>query len=97
MKTCAQAGNHLLTALKTPWWIRSLAMLRDKEAARLLNSLAIESRAIFRSSDSSAFTDFLQDYFCEDDPSNESPGKLKRLMCSHIPPIEGHTLPLSCR
>ena len=55
-------------------------MLRDKEAARLLNSLVGESRTLFGSSDSLAFIDFLRDYFCVDDPSNQTPGKLRRLM-----------------
>ena len=49
------------------------AMSKDRDAARALNSLARESLHLLGSSDGPALTDFLQDYFCGDDP-NDSPG-----------------------
>ena len=50
-------------------------MSRDKEAARRLNSLASESLALFGTLNGSALSGFLHDYFCEDDPGNESQGR----------------------
>ena len=50
-------------------------MSKDREAARALNSLAREPMDLLGSTDGAALSDFL-DYFCGDDPSNESQGKL---------------------
>ena len=49
------------------------AMSKDSDAARVLNSLARESLHFLGSSDGPALADFLQDYFCGDDPT-DSPG-----------------------
>ena len=53
----------------------SHAMSMDREAARALNCLARESLGYFGRADGPALADFLQDYFCGDDPAYESPGK----------------------
>ena len=50
-------------------------MSMDREAARALNCLARESLDYFGRTDGPALADFLQDYFCGDDPAYESPGK----------------------
>ena len=54
-------------------------MSNDKEAARFLNSLARESRALLGSCDGSALSEFISDYFCGDDPI-DSDGKLRILL-----------------
>ena len=46
------------------------AMSKDRDAARALNSLARESLHLLGSLDGPALTDFLQDYFCGDDPND---------------------------
>ena len=48
-------------------------MSKDREAAQALNRFACESHFL-GGADSSAFDDFLEDYFCRDDPANDSPG-----------------------
>ena len=48
-------------------------MSKDRDAAHALNSLVRESLYLLGSSDGPALTDFLQDYFCGDDP-NDTPG-----------------------
>ena len=53
----------------------SHAMSMDREAAHTLNCLARESLGYFGRTDGPALADFLQDYFCGDDPAYESPGK----------------------
>ena len=50
------------------------AMSRDKEAARALNSLARDGVTLLGTSDGSALTDFLHEFFAGEDPGNESPG-----------------------
>ena len=57
-------------------------MSKDREAARALNTLARDGFALLGSSDSSALTDFLQDYFGGDDPGNESPGMSEQKVCA---------------
>ena len=47
----------------------------DREAARALNCLAREPPNFLGSADGPALADFLQDYFCGDDPVNDSQGK----------------------
>ena len=49
-------------------------MSNDRDAARLLNSLAREGRTVLASSDGSALSEFISDYFCGDDPF-DSDGK----------------------
>ena len=50
--------------------------LRDRDAARALNSLTREGLAYLDRADDSALTDFVHTFFCEDDPAYESPGKI---------------------
>lgn len=44
-------------------------MLNDREAAHALNSLARESFDLLGSADGPTLSDFLQEYFCGDDPA----------------------------
>jgi hypothetical protein len=48
---------------------------RDRNAARVLNSLTREGRAYIGSADDSALTDFVHTFFCGDDPGYNTPGK----------------------
>ena len=48
--------------------------MSNDRAARALNSFARESFDLLGGSDGPALADFLQDYFCGEDPANESPG-----------------------
>ena len=57
-------------------------MSKDREAARALNSLARDGLALLGTSDSSALTDFLHEFFAGDDPGNESPVKT---LCHTLP------------
>ena len=50
------------------------AISRGREAAHTLNSLARDSLALFGTSDGSALTDFLHEFFAGEEPGNESPG-----------------------
>ena len=50
-------------------------MSMEREAARTLNCLAQESLDFLGSADGPALADFLQDYFCGDDPAYESQDK----------------------
>ena len=59
-------------------------MLKD-EATRTLNRLARESLHFLGSANSSAFDDFLEPYFCGDDPANDSPGKHNVLPRNTLP------------
>ena len=52
-------------------------MSSDREAGRVLNSLARDGLALLGTADSSTLTDFLHGYFGGDDPGNESPGMVK--------------------
>ena len=52
-------------------------MSRDREAARALNSLARDGLALLGTSDGSALTDFLHEFFAGEDPGNESPGMIR--------------------
>ena len=49
------------------------ATSRDGEASRTLNSLARGGLALLGTSNSSAVSDFLHDFFAENDPGNETP------------------------
>ena len=58
-----------------------------KEAARLLNSFARESRALLGSCDGTALTEFISDYFCGDDHI-DSDGELRIKNADHTLPSE---------
>ena len=51
-------------------------MSNDKAAARALSRCSRESLHFLGSSDGPALANFLEDYFCGDDPANESPGNI---------------------
>ena len=64
--------------LKLEWTVKRsalTAMSMDRKAAHALNYLARESLGYFGRTDGPALADFLQDYFCGDDPAYEPPGK----------------------
>ena len=56
---------------------RSLSFELCREAARALNSLARDGLALLGTSDGSALTDFLHEFFAGEDPGNESPGMIR--------------------
>ena len=62
-KTTVKPKSFFMPCLRT----------ETRDVARALNSLARESLHLLGSLDGPALTDFLQDYFCGDDP-NDSPG-----------------------
>ena len=57
-------------------------MSADRYAASALNCLSLESFHFLGNSDGSALADFLQGYFCGDDPTDDYSGKIVLIQCT---------------